>query len=226
MKAFVFSLIMTIFVLIDSSIVSGQGTSISQKNSAAILSINNTMEQLAELLPGTYKNTQQHQAQPTDFYHVSMHIDRIWIDRDDAKWFYMKQAQVGLLDYPYQEHIYKIYRGERDTLIISIYTLAPSQLATDLPKDASFWKEQQPQDLLLRQGCAIHLTRRKSGYFVGKTHSNTCSCICSLENAVAMQSQISISLEALKIWDKGFDATGQKVWGPDKGAYYFERYQE
>lgn len=226
MKAFVFSLIMTIFVLIDNSIVQGQGTSISQKNPTSILAMTNTLEQLAELLPGTYKNTQQYQSQPTAFYHVTLNIDRIWADRDDAIWFYVRQAQVELQDHPYQEQVYKIYRGERDTLIIKIYTLASSQTAIGSQKDASFWKEQQPKDLLLRQGCAIQLTRRKSGYFVGKTQATTCPCVCSLENAVAMQSQISISLDALKIWDKGFDATGQKVWGPDQGAYYFERYQE
>ena len=225
MRGFVFSLFMTIFVLIDSSIVHGQGTAFS-KDPTTILSITNNMDQLAKLLPGTYGNTKQHQADPTAFYHVVMNIHRIWSDRDDASWFYVKQAQFDLQEHPYQEQVYKIYRGERDTLIVEVYQLPSVQKSIDSQKDASFWKEEHPQTLLLKEGCAIYLTRRTSGYFVGQTSSKTCPCSCSLESAVAMQSQISIGLNALKIWDQGFNETGKKVWGPDKGAYYFERYQE
>ncbi len=226
MCSFVFSLIMTIFIVTNSSIAFCQVTTSFQKDYTAILSITNTMEQLAELLPGTYDNTKQHQANPTDFYHVMMEINRIWPDRDDAFWFYVKQAQFELRDHPYQEGAYKIYRGERDTLIIELYKLEPNHTAIGVIKNDSFWQEQHPETLLLREGCAIYLTRRSSGYFIGKTYSNTCPCSCSLKSAVAMESQITISLDALKIWDQGFDTRGKKVWGPDKGAYYFERYRE
>lgn len=202
------------------STIYAQGTSI---NRTEILSITNSLEQLGKLLPGIYINKRQHEIHPTSFYHVMIKVNRIWADRDDALWFYVEKAQFELQDHPYQQSVYKIYRGERDTMVSEVYRLNDSEIAIGTKKDAAFWKERHPHTLLLQNGCALYLTRRSNGYFTGSTRSNNCPCSCSLESVVAMQSQISISLDTLKIWEKGFDKKGKQVWGSEKGAYCFER---
>jgi hypothetical protein len=220
MFGFVFSLIMIIFVWVPSQFIYGQGTSTSSKHQA-ILSLTNNLQQLAEILPGSYDNSQQHQAFPKDFHHLRLEVQRIWSDRDDAVWLYVEQALYDLPEAPHHQWVYKIFRGERDTLIGEIYSLENASTAIRKGHDKAFWKEQHPNQLSLRQGCAIRFVRRCNGYFVGSTHGSACSS--PVDRADFIQSQVAVSLDALKLWEQGFDAGGKKVWGPDKGAYLFDR---
>ena len=191
---------------------------------AAILSMTNNLEQLGRIMLGTYTNTKQYQANKEDFYHVIMKLHRIWEDRDDAIWMYIEQAQFDVQDRPYRQRVYKVFRGERDTLISEVYTLPDSKSAIGKGADANFWKDIPPTKLIAREGCAVYLTRKANALYVGSTLPNTCQS--SMAGASFAHSTVTIGLDVFESLDQGFDQEGKLMWGSEKGAYSFEPYQE
>ncbi|MGH1334716.1 MAG: chromophore lyase CpcT/CpeT [Aureispira sp.] len=190
----------------------------------AILSLTNNLEQLGRIMPGIYTNSKQYQANQEDFYHVIMKLHRIWEDRDDAIWMYIEQAQFDVQDHPYRQRIYKVFRGERDTLISEVYTLPDPKSAIGKGDHATFWKDLAPTQLTPRAGCAVYLTRQSNALYVGGTRPNT--CLSSMAGASFAHSTVTIGLDIFESLDQGFDKEGKLMWGSEKGAYSFEPYQE
>lgn len=189
--------------------------------SSDILTQKNNLEQLAALMPGVFRNDRQYKQDPDNFYHSQMALSRIWADRDDGKWFYVEQALVGALESPYRQRVYRLVRGERDTLISRVYTLPNSKAATGKTNDLDFWETINPNELDERKGCAVYLTKRgKKAQYVGGTRPN--GCLSSLRGVTVFTSQVSIQWRAVMCWDRGFDVKGRAIWGPPK-AYVFER---
>jgi hypothetical protein len=191
---------------------------------AAILAMTNNLQQLGRLMPGVYTNSSQYQANQKDFYHVIMKLHRIWLDRDDAIWLYIEQAQFDVQDRPYRQRVYKVYRGERDTLISEVYNLPDAEAAIGKGGDSDFWKDKVPQQLAVRQGCAVYLTRKDNALYVGGTRPNTCES--TLAGAAYAQSEVTIGLDIFESLDQGLDKEGKLMWGSEKGPYKFERYKE
>ncbi len=191
---------------------------------AAILAMTNNLQQLGRIMPGVYSNTNQYNANQEDFYHVVMRLHRIWPDRDDAIWLYIEQAQFDVQDRPYRQRVYKVYRGERDTLISEVYNLPDPKAAIGKGDDVEFWKEKQPQQLITRTGCAVYLTRKSNALYTGSTRPNTCES--SMAGAAYAHSEVVIGLDVFESLDQGFDEAGKLMWGSEKGPYSFERYKE
>jgi hypothetical protein len=78
-----------------------------------------------------------------------------------------------------------------------------------------------PDSLVLRDGCAVLLTRRPDGVFEGGTAGQ--GCRSDLRGAAYATSVIVLLPERLVSWDRGFDESGQQVWGAVRGGYVFDR---
>lgn len=195
-----------------------------EEERAAILALTNNLEQLGRIMPGVYTNTQQYKANPDDFYHVIMKLYRIWPDRDDAIWLYIEQAQFEVQDQPYRQRVYKLFRGERDTLISEVYTLPDTKAAINKGDQAEFWKELSPTQLQAREGCAVYLKRKANALYTGGTLPNTCTS--TLAGAAFAHSTVTIGLDVFESLDQGYDKQGNIVWGSEKGPYRFKPYKE
>ena len=193
-----------------------------QEERARILAVRNNLQQLSLIMPGIYTNTPQHQAAPDDFYHIIMKLYRIWPDRDDGAWFYIEQAQFEVQDQPYRQRVYRLTRGERDTLISQVYTFYDPKPYTGKGEQADFWKTQRPAQLIEKEGCAVYLTRKANGLYTGGTRKNT--CFSKMAGAAYAESVVTIGLDEFTSLDQGYDQEGKQVWGSEKGAYRFVPY--
>lgn len=187
-----------------------------------ILATKNILEQLSLIMPGVYTNTNQYEDDQENFYHVIMKLYPIWKDRDDAKWFYIEQAQFDVQDKPYRQRVYKVYRGEKDTLISKVYNLPDPKQFIGSKGERDFWKKFTPAVLEERVGCTVFLTKKKNGLYTGGTKKNTCHS--KMAGASFAESEVTIGLDKFTSLDRGYDDVGKQVWGSEKGAYRFEPY--
>ena len=94
----------------------------------------------------------------------------------------------------------------------------------ELPEPLRFagaWKDRDPlasrspDSLTLREGCADVLRGIVDGMFVGSTDGNGCGS--SLRGASNATSEVRIGPDRIESWDRGFDESGDQVWGAGRG---------
>ena len=78
-----------------------------------------------------------------------------------------------------------------------------------------------PDSLILRSGCEVILYRADDGYFKGGTIDKNCSS--DLRGASYATSEVMIDKDKMITWDRGFDESGNQVWGATKGGYIFKK---
>ncbi|HHS13844.1 MAG TPA: hypothetical protein ENN03_08790 [bacterium] len=61
------------------------------------------------------------------------------------------------------------------------------------------------------------------GSFYGKTRDT--SCTSAHRGAVYATSEVTITSRFLITWDRGFNASGEQVWGSEGEGYHFTRIQ-
>ena len=181
------------------------------------------LQELATWMTGSFSSSAQALADPENYFDIRLEMAPIWEDRADGPWLYIEQAAATALERPYRQRIYRL-AIDGATIRSDVYTLPGDALAY-----AGAWQEPErfhaftPAELDLRSGCSIYLTLQGNAY-MGSTRGNGCSSF--LADAAYATSIVSIGPDILESWDRGFDASGQQVWGAEKGAYLFVRNAE
>lgn len=216
-----FLTIMSIFLIACNT---GKKASNKELSKEEILKMENSLDQLAILMEGQFSNEAQHKADSENYYHIIMKICRIWDSRDDGIWFYVEQGLATLQENPYRQRVYRLARGERDTLISEVYLLPEPKDYIGGCANAKLLKNLKPQDLEIREGCAVIMTRQGKAFFKGGTKEGTCSS--NLRGASFVSSEIELNYDIFKTWDRGFDKDGKHIWGAEHGPYEFKRMLE
>jgi CpeT protein len=223
MKQF-FLLLTTFSLLILGACGGGKKNTDKELSKDQIVNMKNNLEQLAILMEGRFSNEEQHKADPENYFHIIMKICRIWDDRDDGIWFYVEQGLATLQENPYRQRVYRLIRGERDTLISEVYTLPEPKDYVGGCSNEKLVNKLNPKDLELRDGCAVIMTRTGKGFFKGGTKEGTCAS--NLKGATTVSSEIELNYDLFKTWDRGFDENGKHIWGAENGPYEFKRILE
>jgi hypothetical protein len=152
-------------------------------------------------------------------------VVRIWPERKDGLWLYQEQAIVGgkgapapaSKDKPYFQRVAHVYRLPGGELRRDNYVLKEPARFVGLGRRPAVAAPMQ-QDLG-PAGCHNLVQRVARGHFISRTDG----CRNGYKGAVTMSS-IAISTPDRYInWDRGFDASGKLVWGPEAGGYVFDR---
>lgn len=185
------------------------------------MALEDNLQQLSVLMEGVFDNERQHKAASADFLHVVMRICRIWKDRSDGAWYYVEQHLATLPQKPYRQRVYRLRRGERDTLLSEVYMIPQAQDYIGRCGQEKPLGELRPKDLSLREGCEVYLVKKGQGYYEGTTRNNTCPS--NLRGAAFVRSWVSVSRDTFLSWDRGLDSAGVQVWGADERPYVFDR---
>lgn len=178
------------------------------------------LDDLASWMTGSFSSEAQALAD-TDFFHIVLHMARIWPDRTDGVWLYVEQAAAASADRPYRQRVYHVRRVGEDLFASSVFTFV------DALESAGAWASDSPladlsrSDLEERDGCTIYLVRRSDGAFEGSTLGRLCTS--SLRGATWASSEVVITENGLVSWDRGWDDSGEQVWGAEKAGYRFDR---
>ncbi len=175
---------------------------------------------VASFLTGTFDSADQAASDPS-YFDVRLVTVPLWTERTDGRWLYVEQAISSAADRPYRQRVYRVWRDQDSVLRSDVYTLPePGALA-------GAWRTPErlgaltPEMLTLRDGCSIVLEAVRFGEFVGQTLGSGCSS--SLSGASYATSEVRLRPDRVESWDRGFDDSGEQVWGATDGAYVFIR---
>ena len=175
---------------------------------------------VAEMMTGSFSSEAQ-AAEDESYFDIRLEMVPIWTDRTDGPWLYVEQAAASALDRPYRQRVYHLAQNEAGNFVSTVYEF-PEPL-----DHAGAWKEEapltslSPDDLTLREGCAVVLSRVGDRHYSGSTVDK--ECLSSLRGASYATSEVIVTDAGIESWDRGYDAEDQQVWGAEAGAYVFVR---
>lgn len=179
--------------------------------------------EVRDYLVGSYDSAAQAKADP-DYRVIVLHMAACWTDRKDGPWVYVEQAVAEMQQAPYRQRVYRLVDLGKGQVRSDVYEL-PGTPAEVVKNFAGQWKNEKPlsgispEQLTLKDGCSITLTRQADGAYVGATGVGTCAS--SLRGAAYATSEVVLTREVLRSWDRGYDKDGKQVWGAEKGGYVF-----
>ncbi len=178
---------------------------------------------LVKRMTGAFNSAEQSKADPENYFDIHLHMQPIWTERTDGPWLYVEQATAKTLEKPYRQRIYKLSEPKPGVFVSAVYTMPEPLSHAGAWKDASKLGGLTPEQLTIREGCAITLSW-KDGAFVGATDGQNCGS--DLRGAKYATSEATIHADRLVTWDRGYDEKDAQVWGATKGGYVFMRVDE
>ena len=180
---------------------------------------NPELENFAAHLIGKFSSQKQSEAD-TAYYHISLHMTRIWEHRTDGIWLYVEQAMAARADKPYRQRVYQLGQKDKNLFTSEIYTIKNAAAVVGLQSDTAKRSLLTFDQIELKNGCTVWMEYDK-GVFTGGTRGE--DCFSDLRGARYATTKIRLTDTLLESWDQGFDASGKQVWGPEKGPYLFVR---
>lgn len=175
---------------------------------------------LASYMQGSFSSQEQAQ-NDTTYFHIILHMKRMWQQRTDGIWIYVEQAAASSADKPYRQRVYKLTQLSDGSFESAVFTF-PDPL-----KYAGEWKVENPledlnpSNLTQRKGCSVFLRKNDDGSFSGATKGKGCES--DLRSAKYATSEVTINNDGMVSWDRGFNDNDEQVWGAAKGGYIFKK---
>ncbi|MBS0198394.1 MAG: chromophore lyase CpcT/CpeT [Planctomycetes bacterium] len=182
------------------------------------------LREVVGLMSGAFSSEAQSKSDP-NYFDIRLHMTRIWPQEKDGAWLYVEQAVATALEKPYRQRVYHVTVVTGGTVKSEVY-----QLPGDPLDFAGAWREPDkfakltPQDLKIKDGCAVVLNRIEAKVYEGGTQGQ--GCPSERQGAAYATSTVHMDETGLSTWDRGFDKDDQQVWGATKGGYKFDRVKE
>lgn len=181
----------------------------------------NDLSDLKNMMTG-YFSSEAQAMEDTNYFHISLCMQPLWEERTDGYWLYVEQAAFTSIDRPYRQRVYRLYRSEADTALVSkVYEIEdPLQFAGGC-SDTILLSNLTPNLLIDRTGCELYLQRTSKNRFEGSTEPG--NCLSNWRGATWVSSDVIILPTGLTSWDRGWSETGELIWGPEEGGYRFDK---
>ncbi|MDL2717116.1 MAG: chromophore lyase CpcT/CpeT [Acidobacteriota bacterium] len=140
---------------------------------------------------------------------------------NDSAVLYCEQAAPPKLDEP---SLQRFYRVEEDGDVVRLKAFDPKDplIVRGKWRDPSALALYGSNDVRERRGCEITLKKVGSGWAGGTREATPQeACPSHVRNAVRMASSVSLSMDELTLWDRGFDEKGKQTWGSLEGVTTF-----
>jgi hypothetical protein len=173
---------------------------------------------LAQCLIGSFSSAEQAAGNP-EYRDITLETVRIWPLNDDGVWLYVEQAAADSKDKPYRQRVYHLTRRNELVFSSEIYLLPDEAAMAGAWRDPARFDALTPENLSVKEGCAVELERVNEWTFAGSTREQECPS--ELEGASYATSEVTITPSWLESWDRGFDEEGNQVWGATGGPYRF-----
>ena len=175
---------------------------------------------LVDYMTGSFSSEEQAE-KDSNYFNIELEMTQIWNDRSDGPWIYIEQAVAESKDKPYRQRVYQLRKRKDGKIESIVYTIPnPLRFAGDYKKEFPLLRL-TPDSLILKKGCEVVLYQTDSGYFEGNTVDKNCGS--DLRGASYATSEVMIDKDKMISWDRGFDESGNQVWGATDGGYIFKK---
>lgn len=175
---------------------------------------------LATSMTGTFTNEKQVK-KDTSFFNIVLQMYPIWQDRKGENWLYIERAFTKTPENPYLQRIYKIEKAGDNIYRNIIYTLSNPKDFIGKWNTPKAFNALSPDQLILKDDCAVYLKKLSKNYYHGSTKIGT--CINTLRGANYATSEVEVFKNKIVSWDRGYDDDGKQVWGAVESGYVFNR---
>jgi len=187
-----------------------------------IIAGSTSLQRLTTAMIGSFTTAEQALADQ-DCRNITLHVSRIWSDRSDGRWLYLEQALTDAPEHPYRQFIYQCTAREDGDIEVHIFNLPDPIAATGAWKNPALIDKLRPADCTLQRDCTLIIQAHPDGSFTGKTAGR--GGASELRGASYATTELSISTQQIKIWDRGYNARGTQVWGSINSGYLFKKFE-
>jgi CpeT protein len=178
------------------------------------------VEVLVDYMVGSFSSEEQAE-KDSNYFNIELEMVQLWKDRADGPWLYIEQAVAESKDKPYRQRVYQLKKRNDGKIESLVYTISdPLRFAGDYKKEFPLLRL-TPDSLILKEGCEVILYQADNGYFEGSTVDKNCGS--DLRGASYATSEVMIDKDKMISWDRGFDESGNQVWGATEGGYIFKK---
>jgi len=181
--------------------------------------ISSDLQQLADWMTGEFDSSEQ-AGQDTAYYNISLKMTRIWPEKTNGVYLYVEQALASSPKEPYRQRVYFISQIDDLNYTSDVYTLKEPDKFIGAWKSPENFEGVTVFDLSYKEGCTVFLDYDGFQYS-GKTKEGTCNS--DMRGASYATSEVIILPKKLTSWDRGYNDSGEQVWGAEKGAYVFQK---
>jgi CpeT protein len=178
------------------------------------------VEVLVDYMVGSFSSEEQAE-KDSNYFNIELEMVQLWKDRTDGPWLYIEQAVAESKDKPYRQRVYHLRKRNDGKIERLVYTIPdPLRFAGDYKNEFPLLRL-TPDSLILKEGCEVILYQADNGYFEGSTVDKNCGS--DLRGASYATSEVMIDKDKMISWDRGFDESGNQVWGATNGGYIFKK---
>ncbi len=153
---------------------------------------------------------------------VTLRVVQIWEEQKGC-YLYAEQFATDNPARPQLQQIYKIESDNNGGFRSNVYNLENSEQAVGQWKTPSFFDSVSMDNIIAKEGCTIYITQHGDGSFSGSTRLDQCKS--TKDGAAYTTSTIKIRESSFMNWEKGFDDSGNQIWGKELGSSVFKRIQ-
>lgn len=182
------------------------------------------VEEIATYLEGVMDTSAQASVNPAA-PNVRMITCRIQVrnaSASDAMFLYQEQAMAGNLGKPYRQRFLQLTPSQYSQTVRSLAFRPPN------PATLINFCDRPNRDRVVNASdlgapvCTVFL-KRSGDRYLGTTPAD--GCPANVRGAVRITNFIVLHATGMETWDRGYDATGQQVWGAKTESYQFQRIQ-
>jgi hypothetical protein len=191
----------------------------------ALAAANAALDDYSTIAVGRFSSEAQHASDPA-YDWAEARVIRIWPERTDGVWLYQEQAIVNAAGLtpdqararPYFQFVARVTQQLPGVLRRDNFRVLDGAKWLGLRGGDPRLARLSPADLA-PASCHNRMERVAQGVYTGRTES----CANAYKGAAWMQSLSVATRDMYVNWDRGFDAQGKRVWGPEAGGYVFLR---
>ena len=191
-----------------------------------------TADRLTDYLLGRFDSKDQSVTDPT-YFAIQLETCRVEAKPLGPRVVYVEQARMDTLSAPYRQRLYVVEPVDDDNAISRVLEFADPK-----PWIGACKRDIEPIiDTAIatpRPGCGVQM-HWTGDHFEGATGERRWDgdqfaidpkgtrCQSTLNGATYATTDVSLTRDGLKSWDRGWDASDKQVWGATIGGYVFVR---
>ncbi|MEO0404468.1 MAG: chromophore lyase CpcT/CpeT [Bacteroidota bacterium] len=174
--------------------------------------------ELVNRMTGSFSSAQQAE-NDSDFYSIDLHMTPFKYE-NGVQYFYVEQSLSSTPESPYRQRVYQVKREDAETIGSAIYLINNEKDFIGAHLKPEMLDAMSMDSIAIKEGCAVYL-KKKEDEFQGSTVEG--DCLSDFRGASYTTSEVSIHLNKVVSWDRGWDKEGNQVWGATKSGYIFKK---
>ena len=182
------------------------------------------MEPLLSWLSGDFSSKEQ-AGYDSRFTSAELRLREIWPGYQGYRWVYAEQYLTLRSIRPFRQRIYRFSPAPDGRILMAELTMPRAIDFAGAWRQPALLDSLTPQQLSLRHGCEIWLSRTASGEYAG--HTRVGHCATDFGGASTLVQHIWIGPNSIRLLDRAYDNQGGSRWGsPGEGYVYLRRSSE